>query len=278
MPERLQKVLARQGLGSRRQIEEWIRAGRLSVNGRIATLGVTVSEADQVLLDGRPVMVSEQRPFPRVIAYHKPEGEITSRRDPEGRPSVFDRLPPLTQGRWVAVGRLDINTSGLLLLTDDGELANRLMHPSRQIEREYAVRVFGQVDGLVIDNLLGGVQLEEGMARFEAITEAGGRGANQWYHVVLKEGRNREVRRLWESQGLQVSRLIRVRYGPVAMPPGLREGRWENLPAAAVNQLLNLVGLHKQDYAPRVRTAPAAPKRKPAARSGPPRRSGPRRR
>ncbi|HSH28717.1 MAG TPA: 23S rRNA pseudouridine(2605) synthase RluB [Thiohalobacter sp.] len=278
MPERLQKILARQGLGSRRQIEDWIRAGRLSVNGRIATLGVTVSEADQVLLDGRPVAVSEQRPFPRVIAYHKPEGEITSRRDPEGRPSVFDRLPPLTQGRWIAVGRLDINTSGLLLLTDDGELANRLMHPARQVEREYAVRVFGQVDGLVIDNLLGGVPLEEGMARFESITEAGGRGANQWYHVVLKEGRNREVRRLWESQGLQVSRLIRVRYGPIAMPSGLREGRWENLPAAAVNQLLNLVGLHKQDYVPRVRTARAAPKRKPAARRGPPRRSGPRRR
>lgn len=268
MPERLQKILARQGLGSRRQIEDWIRAGRLSVNGKPAALGVTVTETDQVLLDGKPVAVSEQRPFPRVIAYHKPEGELTTRNDPEGRPTVFARLPPLTQGRWIAVGRLDINTSGLLLLTDDGELANRLMHPSREVEREYAVRVFGEVNGLVIDNLLGGVELEEGTARFESITEAGGRGANQWYHVVLKEGRNREVRRLWESQGLQVSRLIRIRYGPVALPPGLKEGRWENLPAAAVNELLNRVGLHKSDYVARARPARSTGKRKPAAGAG----------
>ncbi|RRQ22933.1 23S rRNA pseudouridine(2605) synthase RluB [Thiohalobacter thiocyanaticus] len=273
MPERLQKVLARQGLGSRREIEAWIRAGRLRVNGKPATLGVSVTEADSVELDGKPVAVSEQRPYPRVIAYHKPVGELTTRRDPEGRPTVFDRLPALKAGRWVAIGRLDFNTSGLLLLTDDGELANRLMHPSQQVEREYAVRVFGEVDGLVIDNLLGGVELEEGPARFESITEAGGRGANQWYHVVLREGRNREVRRLWESQGLQVSRLIRVRYGPVALPPGLREGRWENLPNPVINTLLNLVGLHQQDYVPRAVQRPPSPgkaaSRKAASRKTP---------
>lgn len=263
MAERLQKILARQGLGSRREIEGWIRAGRLSVNGKPATLGVTVTEDDAVQLDGKPIAVTEQRPYPRVIAYHKPEGELTTRRDPEGRPMVFDQLPALRQGRWIAIGRLDINTSGLLLLTDDGELANRLMHPSHQVEREYAVRVFGEVDGLVIENLLNGVQLEEGAARFEAITEAGGRGANQWYHVVLKEGRNREVRRLWESQGVQVSRLIRIRYGPVELKPGLKQGHWENLPTAAINELLNLVGLHKQDYSPR------PPQRKPAQRKAP---------
>lgn len=273
MAERLQKILARQGLGSRREIEDWIRAGRLSVNGKTATLGVTVTESDQVQLDGKPIAVSEQRPYPRVIAYHKPEGELTTRRDPEGRPTVFDKLPELRQGRWVAIGRLDINTAGLLLLTDDGELANRLMHPSQQVEREYAVRVFGEVDGLVIDNLLQGVQLEDGLARFEAITEAGGRGANQWYHVVLREGRNREVRRLWESQGVQVSRLIRVRYGPVELRPGLKQGHWENLPTALVNQLLNLVGLHKQDYAPRpltrkkVATGKKAPRKKASRKS-----------
>ncbi|MFN2310220.1 MAG: pseudouridine synthase, partial [Gammaproteobacteria bacterium] len=194
MSERLQKVLARAGLGSRREIEGWIQAGRIQVDGVTAELGVQVSAGTAITVDGKPITLAAPEAT-RVIAYHKPIGEITTRSDPEGRPTVFDQLPRLQQGRWIAVGRLDISTSGLLLLTNDGELANRLMHPSRELEREYAVRVFGEIDGLILERLLEGVELDDGPAHFRSVRDAGGGGANRWYHVVLGEGRNREVRR-----------------------------------------------------------------------------------
>lgn len=239
MAERLQKLLARAGYGSRREIEQWITAGRITVNGAAAQLGQTVQPGDAIAVDGRPVAQRQLAPVARrVIAYHKPIGEVCTRSDPEGRPTVFDKLPRPQTGRWVAVGRLDVNTCGLLLLTTDGELANKLMHPSTNIEREYAVRVLGEVSGEMLERLLGGVELEDGPARFNALVPAGGSGANQWFHVVLREGRKREVRRLWESQGVKVSRLLRVRYGPVALRRGLRSGQWEELDQAQVNALL----------------------------------------
>lgn len=242
MNERLQKFLAGAGFGSRRQIEEWIRQGRITVNGSPAQLGVQISEADQIQIDGKLVRVRTDRQNRRVLAYYKPVGEITARHDPEGRPTVFDRLPPLRDGRWIAVGRLDLNTQGLLLLTTDGELAHRLMHPSAQIEREYAVRVLGEVAPEALSRLAEGVPLTDGMARFDEIREAGGEGANRWYHVILREGRNREVRRLWESQGITVSRLIRVRYGPVVLRRGLHPGRWDELDLAQIHELLAAAG------------------------------------
>lgn len=242
--EKLQKMLARAGLGSRREIETWIEAGRVEVNGEIAKLGDRAGPADQIRVDGRLLpAIALETPRTRVLAYHKPEGEVTTRSDPEGRPTVFERLPRLRGSRWVSIGRLDINTQGLLLLTNDGELANRLMHPSREIEREYAVRVLGEVDDAVLARLRQGVELEDGKARFDDIVEAGGSGANRWYHVVIKEGRHREVRRLWESQGVTVSRLMRVRYGAVALPPGLRAGDWRELDEQVVNTLRISVGL-----------------------------------
>lgn len=241
MNERLQKFLARLGLGSRRQIEEWIQAGRLTINGAIAQLGDKVSGAESIRLDGRPVTVNPPRR--RVLAYYKPVGEVTTRSDPEGRPTVFERLPVLRSGRWIAVGRLDLNTQGLLLLTTDGELANRLMHPAAGIEREYAVRVLGTAAETVLQRLQEGVTLEDGLARFEAIQDAGGSGVNHWYHVILREGRNREVRRLWESQGIAVNRLLRVRYGPVALRRGLRPGHWDELDAEQTSSLLAAAGM-----------------------------------
>lgn len=230
MPERLQKALAHAGLGSRREIEDWIRAGRITVNGEKAELGISVTPADHIVVDGRRVSLgpSVDRP-PRTLVYNKPAGEVTSRADEAGRPTVFDGLPRLRHGRWITVGRLDINTTGLLLATTDGALAHRLMHPSWEIEREYAVRVLGAVDDAVLERLKKGVELEDGMAAFTSIKDAGGAGANHWYHVIVREGRNREVRRLWESQGVQVSRLIRIRFGPVSLPRGLRPGRFEDL-------------------------------------------------
>ena len=244
MSERLHKLLASAGFGSRREIERWIEEGRVSVNGVIAKLGDSASAEDDISIDGRRLPTRQiTAPPRRVIAYYKPEGEITTRNDPEGRPTIFENLPRLTQGRWIAVGRLDINTSGLLLLTTDGELANRLMHPSHAVQREYAARVLGEVDSEVLKTLLRGVELEDGPARFESITDAGGPGANHWYHVTLSEGRNREVRRLWETQGVKVSRLIRVRYGPLTLPRRLRPGRWQDLTAEELAQLLELVGL-----------------------------------
>lgn len=220
-PVRIQKRLADAGLGSRRAIEGWIAEGRVRVNGRVAQLGDRVTDRDVVQVDGRHVRLGESASgsgLPRVLIYHKPAGEVCTRSDPEGRPTVYDALPPAGRGRWIGVGRLDVTTSGLLLFTDDGELANRLMHPSHAIEREYAVRLRGELDGATAERLLAGVELEDGPARFLDIREGGGTGANQWVHVVLCEGRNREVRRLFESQGLDVSRLIRVRFGPLGLP------------------------------------------------------------
>ncbi len=242
--ERLQKLLARAGLGSRRQIEDWIRQGRIRLNGRTAVLGARAARGDRIELDGRPVQFRlALEPRRRVIAYHKPVGEVTSRRDPGGRPSVFDRLPPLKTGRWVAVGRLDLNTAGLLLLTTDGDLAHRLMHPATGIERRYAVRVQGPVTPEILRRLRQGVTLEDGPAAFDQLRDAGGSGSNHWFQVSLREGRNREVRRLWESQGLRVSRLLRVGYGPVRLPRGLRPGHWRDLEPAEMASLLAAAGL-----------------------------------
>lgn len=243
-PERLQKVLAAAGIGSRRHVENWIREGRVKVNGAIAELGQKVSAADQVEVDGRRVHLEKRlEQSPRVIAYHKPEGKVTTRSDPEGRATVFEDLPRLHRGRWIAVGRLDINTSGLLLFTNDGKLADRLMHPSSQVGREYACRILGEVTPELLERLKNGVHLDDGMARFESVEIGGGEGANQWFHVTLREGRNREVRRLWESQGLQVSRLLRVRYGNVRMDKFLARGKWRNLKPGEMRALYEEAGL-----------------------------------
>lgn len=246
MSEKLQKVLARAGHGSRREIEAKIAAGRVSVDGKLATLGDRVEndKSLKIRIDGHLVSIAESATeVCRVLAYYKPEGELCTRSDPEGRPTVFDRLPRLRGSRWIAVGRLDVNTCGLLLFTTDGELANRLMHPSREVEREYAVRVFGQVDDDKIRQLSKGVQLEDGPAAFKTLRFAGGEGVNQWYNVTLTEGRNREVRRLWEAVGVQVSRLMRVRYGDINLPKGLPRGGWMEMDLAAVNYLRSLVGM-----------------------------------
>jgi 23S rRNA pseudouridine2605 synthase len=233
--ERLQKLLAAAGLGSRREIEGWIAAGRLSVNGATAQLGDKASLADTIELDGKRVVLKAAAARPRVLLYHKPEGEMVTRSDPGGRPTVFERLPAIPGGKWVAVGRLDINTAGLLLLTDSGELANQLMHPRYEVEREYAVRVLGELKPEERRRLLEGVQLEDGMGRFDRLESSGAaEGANRWYRVVLREGRNREVRRLFDAVGRKVSRLLRVRYGPVSLPRELRPGRWIELDAESV--------------------------------------------
>lgn len=242
-PQRVQKLLARLGYGSRREIESWISAGRVSIDGRPASLGDRISDPRQVAVDGRPLRAATQEPTPRVLVCHKPVGQITSHRDPEGRDSVFDHLPRLRQGRWIAVGRLDINTQGLLLLTTDGELAHRLMHPSTMVEREYAVRVRGPVAPEDVARLRTGVNVGGEQLSFRALTDAGGEGSNHWYHVVLAEGRNREVRRLWEAIGAQVSRLIRVRYGPVSLPRQLRAGRSLELDQLALAELYQAAGL-----------------------------------
>ncbi|MBG6245125.1 23S rRNA pseudouridine(2605) synthase RluB [Candidatus Symbiopectobacterium sp. 'North America'] len=246
MSEKLQKVLARAGHGSRREIEGIIQAGRVSVDGKIATLGdrVEVTKATRIRIDGHVVSVKEtEEAICRVLIYYKPEGELCTRSDPDGRPTVFDRLPKMRGSRWVAVGRLDVNTSGLLLFTTDGELANRLMHPSHEVEREYAVRVFGEVDEDKLKLLTKGVQLDDGPASFCTLKYSGGEGLNQWYNVTLTEGRNREVRRLWEAVGVQVSRLIRVRYGDIPLPKGLPRGGWTEMPLEQLNYLRELVQL-----------------------------------
>ena len=236
--EKLHKVLARSGIGSRREMERWIKEGRISVNGQVATLGDRIGEGDAVEVDGKSVsVVHEGQSDRRVLIYNKPVGEICTRHDPEGRPTVFRHLPPLKEGRWIAVGRLDINTSGLLLFTTDGELANALMHPSAQIDREYAVRVLGAVDESLLKRLKDGVLLEDGMAKFSDVQFFDGEGANRWYHCVVMEGRNREVRRLWESQDVQVSRLKRVRFGSVFLPSDVKSGTWKEMPAKEVSAL-----------------------------------------
>jgi 23S rRNA pseudouridine2605 synthase len=242
--EKLQKVLAAQGLGSRREMERWIEAGRVKVNGRRATIGDRVSHQDKIVVDGKALDIARAAGRRRrVMAYNKPEGEVSTRSDPEGRPTVFDRLPPLHNERWVMVGRLDINTSGLLLFTNDGELANKLMHPSSETEREYACRILGDVDDAMLQRLQQGVLLEDGMARFGSIRVQGGSGANRWYTVTIREGRNREVRRLWESQDVTVSRLKRIRYGNVAIPSLLRPGDWLDLSKADIDALCRLVDI-----------------------------------
>lgn len=237
MTEKLQKVLANGGLGSRREIEEWIKQGRVFVNGKCAQLGDRVTGKERITVDNVPVTITVQKQACRVIIYHKPEGEVCTRHDPEGRKTVFQRLPPLKGERWVMVGRLDVNTTGLLIFTNQGELANKLMHPRAQIEREYAVRVQGEVSPEQLKQLQTGVVLEDGKARFKRVVYSGGEGSNQWYHVVLCEGRNREVRRLWESQGVRVSRLIRIRFGNLSLPRYLRRGQWKELSHREVSQL-----------------------------------------
>ncbi len=244
MDEKIQKVLARAGFGSRRELEEWIKQGRVKINGEIAKIGDRVSRGDALLVDGKKVNPnSATAEMQRVLLYNKPEDEICSRKDPEGRPSVYDKLPPITHGRWVAIGRLDINTSGLLLFTTDGELANRLMHPSSNIDREYAVRVMGDVSEDVIRTLSKGVEIDGHVCRFTDIQFYAGEGANKWYHVVLMEGRNREVRKLWESQGIRVSRLKRVRYGPIFIPSKVKRGEFYELPREEMALLYKAVNL-----------------------------------
>jgi 23S rRNA pseudouridine2605 synthase len=249
--ERIHKVLANAGLGSRRTVEQWIREGRITVNGRPAQLGERIDAADQVKIDGRSVSGKRLRQHcHHVIIYNKPEGEIVSRRDDSGRPTVFQRLPKLPSGRWIAVGRLDINSSGLLLLTTHGELANRLMHPASQIEREYAVRVHGEVSPQMLQQLVNSVELEDGTARFEEIVESGGEGANRWFHVVIMEGRKREVRRMWEAVGARVNRLKRVRFGPIILDSSVKAGRWRTLTREESSKLLAMAGLEKTVVAP----------------------------
>ena len=245
--EKLQKVLARSGLGSRREMERWIESSRVEVNGVTATLGDRVSSSDVVKVDGKKIELSAgDQNQARVLIYNKPIGEVCTRHDPEGRPTVFDNLPKLSNERWVAIGRLDINTSGLLVFTTDGEIANKMMHPSSNIDREYAVRVLGDVNDAVLKRLTEGVLLEDGMAKFTDVRYFNGEGANKWYHCVVMEGRNREVRRLWESQELQVNRLKRVRFGPVFLPSDVKVGTWRELGQKEVDVLADELQLERR--------------------------------
>ncbi|WP_058462358.1 23S rRNA pseudouridine(2605) synthase RluB [Legionella adelaidensis] len=240
--ERIQKILSQAGFGSRREMERWIESGLILINDKPAKLGDSANETDKITVKGKVItnpLQKEQQT--RILLYHKPVGEISSRSDPKHKRTVFDNLPPLRQGRWVQVGRLDINTSGLLIFTNDGELANRLMHPRYELEREYAVRVHGRVSPQIVDNVLKGVELEDGLAKFKSVEFKGGEGANSWYHVVLTEGRNREVRRLWESQGVEVSRLIRIRYGKLSMPRYLSRGESKELSPQEVEYFLKSI-------------------------------------
>lgn len=242
MKERIQKVLSQRGHGSRRGIEGQIREGLITVNGEVAILGQPVDHCDDIVIDGKRIHFTEEtraKGLSRVLIYYKPEGEVCTRSDPEGRPTVFRNLPTLSSSRWIAIGRLDINTSGLLLFTDDGKLANSMMHPRLGLEREYAVRVLGAVGPLQLEALEKGVVLEDGKAAFAKIYDKGGKGANHWYHVILKEGRNRLVRRLWGSQGVKVSRLIRVRYGSLHLRRGMKAGKFYEVAVEEVKILLN---------------------------------------
>ena len=246
--QKLQKVLANLGLGSRRKVERWIEEGRVTVDGSLATLGDRIQAGQAVRLDGKLLEVDATEQV-RVLLYHKPVREVCSRDDPEGRKTVFERLPKLKTGRWISVGRLDFNTSGVLLFTTDGALANALMHPSNAIEREYLVRVMGRVDEPMVERLKEGVELDDGPARFSDIQEGGGDGINRFFYVVLVEGRNREVRRLWESQGNTVSRLKRVRYGEVFLPSKLKKGQWLELPQRDVDVIYQMAALPTKEVA-----------------------------
>ena len=247
-PVRLQKALAASGAGSRREMEEWIQNGWVTVNGKVAQLGDKVQPEDQVLVKGSVIKLKWPDRLPRIILYYKQEGEIVSRDDPQGRVSIFDRLPQAASSRWVAIGRLDINTSGLLILTTSGELANRFAHPSFEVEREYAVRVLGELDMDKMRLLTSeGVMLEDGLARVERIHSQGGEGANKWYNVALKEGRNREVRRIFEHFGLTVSRLVRTGFGPIGLPNRLKRGQFYELNAAEVASVMKWADLPLPD-------------------------------
>lgn len=238
---KLQKLLAHKGLGSRREMETLIASGEVSVNGKTATLGDRAGPGDVIRIGRRVIRVHEEE-LPKVLLYHKPEGEIVSRHDPEGRPSVFDKLPHLRSSKWIAIGRLDFNTSGLLIFTNDGTLANRLMHPRFEMEREYAVRILGELTEEQMKQLTTGVQLEDGQAAFTYLADQGGEGANHWYRIILKEGKNREVRRMFEAIGITVSRLMRVRFGPLNLPPRIKRGQWLELDEKETRRLLSLIG------------------------------------
>ena len=268
MNEKLHKLLAKAGFGSRREMEQWIADGRLSINGEPATTGSRVGPDDVVRIGSRRIELSFEVSWPRVLIYHKPEGEIVSRDDPGKRDTVFDHLPSIRGGRWIAIGRLDFNTSGLLLFTDSGELANRLMHPRFEVEREYAVRVLGTLTPAQAAQLKQGIELEDGPARFENVREAGGEGANRWYRVIVREGRNREVRRMFEYFGLTVSRLMRVGFGIIQLPPRLMRGRWQELERTDLARILEWAGMP----VPREHALPGKPApRRPRAASEPPR-------
>lgn len=238
---KLQKLLAQKGLGSRREMEVLIASGRVSINGRTAVLGDRIGAQDRVQIGKRVIRFDFADRLPRILLYHKPEGEIVSRNDPENRPTVFDKLPHLRSSKWIAIGRLDFNTSGLLIFTTDGALANRLMHPRFEVEREYAVRTIGKLTAAQITQLTTGIQLEDGVASFDLLIEEGGEGVNQWYRVILKEGKNREVRRMFEASGMTVSRLMRVRFGPINLPPRVRRGQWLELNEKEIRRLLALL-------------------------------------
>ena len=252
--ERIQKLLAHQGVASRRQVDLMLQQGRITVDGKPAKPGDQISGKEKISLDGKLLRMVNLESRPKLMMYHKPVGQVCTRADPEGRPDVFQNLPNLVQGRWVSIGRLDINTSGLILFTNQGELANRLMHPSYEIEREYAVRVHGAVNTDMLGQLSRGVELNDGMARFDQIIDSGGEGTNHWYHVVLKEGKNREVRRLWESVGVEVSRLVRVRYHSFNLPKWLKPGKHRVFEDEVVTRLYNNLKLEYQHSAKSSRT------------------------
>lgn len=239
---KLQKFLAQKGLGSRREMEALIAAGEVSVNGETAIVGDRVGMEDVVRIGKRIIRPNQKESLPKVLLYHKPEGEIVSRDDPQGRASVFDKLPHLRSSKWIAIGRLDINTSGLLVFTTDGALANRFMHPRFEVEREYAVRILGKLTAEQMTQLTTGIELDDGRAAFSYLAEQGGEGINQWYRIILKEGKNREVRRMFEAIGLTVSRLMRVRFGPLNLPPRIKRGQWMELDEKEVRRLLHLIG------------------------------------